>query len=78
MLPKNQPIDKFDFTRTVESKAGASGNVADQDEQLAHLRLIREFFLELLVPVVQRKERRFPKAKPTIIPERIEHRIELE
>jgi hypothetical protein len=61
MLPKNQPIDNLLLRGPWRAQLAFLEMVADQDEQLAHIRLIRVFFLELLVPVVQRIERRFPK-----------------
>jgi hypothetical protein len=38
--------------------------IGDRGEQLAHIPSIRVFCLDLSVPVVQRRERGFPKAKP--------------
>jgi len=63
MLPKNQPIDNLILRGPWRAQLALRGMVADQDEQLAHIRLIRVFFLEWLVPVVQRKEQGFPKTK---------------
>ena len=63
MLPKNQPIDNLILRGPWRAQLALREMVADQDEQLAHIRLIRVFFFELLVPVVQRKEQGFPKTK---------------
>jgi hypothetical protein len=35
--------------------------IGDRSEQLAHTRSIRVFFVDSMVPVVQRKEQGFPK-----------------
>jgi hypothetical protein len=55
MLPKNQPIDNLILRGPWRAQLALREMVADQDEQLAHIRLICVFFFELLVPVVQRK-----------------------
>jgi hypothetical protein len=59
MLPKNQPIDNLILRGPWRAQLALREMVADQDEQLAHIRLIRAFFLELLVPVAQRIEQGF-------------------
>ena len=63
MLPKNQPIDNLILRGPWRAQLAFREMVANQNEQLAHIHLIRVFFLELFVPVVQRKEQGFPKTK---------------
>jgi len=76
ILPKNQPIDKFHFTRTVESKAssksraataaachGRSRTACSRSRSLFEIRNPRSKTRDRTVPVVQRIKQGFPKAK---------------
>jgi hypothetical protein len=66
-LRENEAIDNSTSRRPSRTKLAVQGMVAGRIEQLAQLHLIRVFFLDVSVPVVQRREQGFPKGKTAFL-----------